>query len=107
MTHRGPWHGVRAAGLLVLLLFSQVEAAGATLSIVWRVSGVSWDSPGSQRLDELATGSVPCVSPSDEALGSAQLAGAACARLTRRPEGRLLEPVALSSGITRSPPSSR
>jgi hypothetical protein len=96
---------LRAALVVLLVILSQAQAACATVSIVQRVSAVSWDSPTTQQVDELASQAVPFADPAAETAACARTAAVRAGRLTApdvRSPGQ--DPI-LGSGITRSPPA--
>ena len=47
----------------MLLPIAQVQYDIAVLDIVWRTSALSWDSPSTQLLDEMASQPVPAGDP--------------------------------------------
>jgi hypothetical protein len=93
---------LRVAALGLLLVLGLLEASGAAVRIHLRLSTVSWDSPVTQHIDELATEALPSADPAGESLGRTRLVG------DGRPLARPADPAvcspAVCSGITRSPP---
>jgi hypothetical protein len=94
------------AGLLgVLLLLSLSQATHAILGIYLRAAVVSWDSPISQQQDELASQSLPWADSFAESLAHARAAAGLISGLNTLPADPEHASLALSSGITRSPPA--
>jgi hypothetical protein len=91
--------------LTVLVALAAFEAAGASTRILWRFAVLSWDNPATQLFDEMVCASSP---PSQAGADAGQVT-----RLAVRPASRLVadsapacpDSHALSSGITRSPPT--
>jgi hypothetical protein len=104
MTARRRAAFVLTLGLLSLLVVSALQASEARVSILWRASVLSWDSPATQLLDELASQGLLYADPARQAREQATVG--------LRPAGRLALPsaalvhgaVAVGSHLTRSPP---
>jgi hypothetical protein len=90
--------------LLVLVLgLGLFEATSAVVRTHLRVSSVSWDSPITQHIDELAMEAMPSADPAGESVARARPSGDG--RPVAPPADPPLASPALSSGITRSPPT--
>lgn len=96
----------RAGFLALLLILGLSQATDAVLSIYLRVSLLSWDSPASQHGDELASQAVPWADAAGESLAHARAGAQTTGPIRALPAAPQLASLALSSGITRSPPTS-
>jgi len=99
------WNRWRVGFLGVLLLLSLTQATHAMLSICLRAAVVSWDNSISQQLDGLASQSVPWTDSFAESVGHVRAAAGLGRRLSTLPAAPEHLSLALSSGITRSPPA--
>lgn len=90
---------------VALLAICCVRAVTAQVSIVWRTSVVSWDSPTTQFRDELAVQGVAYVDGARQLREHAGAASVPSGRLTVPPDRASAEAVALTSRLTRSPPA--
>jgi hypothetical protein len=91
--------------LVALVALVQLEAPRASLSILWRGAVLSFDSPTTQALDELASGATPVADPARDARRSARAAA-----VTFSPLAVLVASVAAGTGcdpagVTRAPPT--
>jgi hypothetical protein len=96
---------VARVGLLVFLLaLSQTQAIQGSLSIFVRLAFLSFDNPTTQHFDELATLSAPSADASGEPLAYARAAASVVRGFLVVTTVVSHDTVALSLGITRSPP---
>lgn len=96
---------IRGGFLSLLLVLSVVQATTAAVGIYLRGAVVSWDSPITQEHDALASQSVPWADAAGQMLAHARAAAAASGRLITPPVCLALAGPALSSRLTRSPPT--
>jgi hypothetical protein len=89
--------------LVALLALTVVDAPAASLRIFWRFAVLSFDSPATQAFDELACESSTSSGVATDTRHGTRLVPVACVVPVAGPT-RLVSP-ALSSCITRSPPS--
>jgi hypothetical protein len=89
---------------LALVVTWCAQASHAQLSIVWRTSVVSWDSPATQFHDQLATQGAVYVDAARQLREHVGAALLACGRAVPAdpPRGHA---VAVTSRLTRSPPA--
>jgi len=99
------WTRWRAGFLGILLILSLSQTTHAMLGIWLRAAVVSWDSQTSQELDGLASQSVPWTDSLAESLAHVRAAAGATGGLSTLPAAPEHVSLALSSGITRSPPA--
>ena len=104
MRPRGP---NRLPCLLLVLLFlaGAIQVADASMRILDRYTVLSWDNPATQHFDELICESSPPSQAGAEAGRSTRLAVRVSGRLVTDSTAFRPDSPALSSGITRSPPS--
>lgn len=95
----------RIAFLALLLLLGVSETTHATLGIYLRAAAVSWDSPITQHHDELASQSLPWADSFAESLARTRAAAEVAGTLGTLPAAPERGDLALSSRITRSPPT--
>jgi hypothetical protein len=95
----------RVALLGVLVLLGLAHAAHATLGTYLRAAVVSWDSPVSQQQDELASQSLPWTDAFADTLAQTRASAGSTSRLSAATAEHAHASLALSSGITRSPPA--
>jgi hypothetical protein len=97
----------RLLGPLVVLLvaLATVQAADASIRIVFRFTVLSWDNPATQLFDELICESSPPSQAGAEAGQFTRLGARASGRLFADSVLRDGQSPALSSGITRAPPA--
>ena len=98
---------LRLASLLLVLVvgLGAVQAAEASIRIIFRFAVLSWDNPATQLFDELVCESSPPSQAGAEAGQSTRLGGGVPGRLLADPIAPHPGIPALSSGITRSPPA--
>lgn len=90
--------------LVALLSLAQLQAAVGACGAFLRAVTLSWDSPTSQLVDELASQSVPYADPAGQIREQVAQVRRADARLVLPAEpGRIGSP-GLDTGVTRSPP---
>lgn len=90
--------------LVALLSLAQLQAAVGACGAFLRAVTLSWDSPTSQLVDELASQSVPYADPAAQIREQVAQVRRAEARLVLPAEpGRIGSP-GLDTGVTRSPP---
>lgn len=94
-----------SALLLVALLALTIEAPFAAVRIVWRFAVLSFDSSATQLLDELACEASPPSQAGREADLGTRLAVTRPGAVASLDAPSRLASAALSSGITRSPPT--
>jgi hypothetical protein len=98
--------GHLACSLLALLVaVGALQAAEASLRIVFRFAVLSWDNPATQLSDELICESSPPSQAGVEARQRTRLAVQASRPLVVDPVAPHRSRPALSSGITRAPPA--
>lgn len=95
--------------LLIVAVFALmatwcVQASDAHLSIVWRASVVSWDSPATQFQDELATQAVAYVDAARQLRDHVGAALRASGRLAVTASAACGSTGAVTARLTRSPP---
>jgi hypothetical protein len=96
---------VLVAVFVTLVVICCVSAVDARVSIFWRTSVVSWDSPATQFRDELAVQGIVYVDGARQLREHAGAALAPAGRLRVPPDPAHAEAVALTSRLTRSPPA--
>jgi hypothetical protein len=98
---------LRLASLLLVLVvgLGAIQAAEASVRIVFRFAVLSWDNPATQLFDELVCESSPPSQAGAEAGQSTRLGVGVPGRLLTDAIAPHPEIPALSSGITRSPPA--
>jgi hypothetical protein len=90
--------------LVALMTLAQVESPRASLSIFWRGAVLSFDSPTTQSLDELASGATPVADPAREARRSAHAAAVQSSPLPIAAVVVAVRTAARLAGVTRAPP---
>jgi hypothetical protein len=100
-----PWRAWGAAALLCsALALAQAESSLAQLGILWRTTLLSWDSPATQILDEVASQTAPASDPSRQAADSVAGGGAVKRRQLLDRFRAPTEP-GLRRQLSRSPPA--
>jgi hypothetical protein len=90
--------------LLALLALAQVQQAGAHVGIIWREFVLSWDHPGTQLVEDLASQTVPTTDPTGDARGRALHAARACQPIVLAAVPPSRARLAIGARITRAPP---
>ena len=90
---------------VALLAICCARAVDAQASIFWRTAIVSWDSPTTQFHDELAVQGIAYVDGARQLREHTRAALTPAGRLTVRPDRASAAAVALTSRLTRSPPT--
>ena len=98
-------HWLSCLALVLLIGVAAFQAAEASTRILWRYMVLSWDNPATQIFDELVCESSPPSQAGTEAGQSTRLSVVASGRLPADSVAPHPETPALSSGITRSPPT--
>ncbi len=96
------WRLVVLVGLLSVV---QLQSAHATLNILWRYTVVSWDNPATEIEDQLACETAPSLDLAAEVRERVRMARTTAGLLATNPDDGQHSSPALSSGITRSPPT--
>jgi hypothetical protein len=91
--------------LAILLGMGAIQAAEASVRIVFRFAVLSWDNPATQLFDELVCETSAPSRAGAEAGHGTRLAVRASSRLVSDSVAPHLASPALSSGITRAPPA--
>jgi hypothetical protein len=90
--------------LVALLALGHLQATLAVVGIIWRASRLSWDSPATQLVEEIASAVVPVSDPSRLAAEHLAVARAAPGRVLALEDRGDAQRPALSERITRAPP---
>jgi len=90
---------------VALLAICCARAVDAQVSIFWRTVIVSWDSPTTQFHDELAVQGIAYVDGARQLREHTGAALAPAGRLTVRPDPGQADLIAVTSRLTRAPPT--
>jgi hypothetical protein len=105
MARRGRVNAAAVGLLLLFVAFLQLSGPQGSLSILWRLTSLSFDDPATQVLDELALVKTPFTDRSAELIALASLAARSSRRLPSIRSDASVSSALLSGSIARAPPA--